>query len=88
MQLGAVLELSEIEIQAIKDKFPLWVGSRIKKIRNEKGITQTKLAELTGKDRQYIYKIEKGFVTPNIATIKILTTALEVTLSTLFTENI
>lgn len=82
-----VLELSEIEIQKIKDTFPLWVGNRVKKVRKDKGISQTKLADLTGKDRQYIYKIEKGIVTPNIVTLKIVATALDISLSNLLKES-
>lgn len=84
MHFACMLELTEKEIEKIKKEFPLWVGNRIKIVRNDLGITQTKLAELTGKDRQYIYKIEKGVVTPNISTIKIISEALKISLSDLF----
>ncbi len=67
--------LSEKTIHTLKKEFPIRVGKRIQQLRKEKSISQSKLAELTNKDRQYIYKIEKGKVTPNIVTLKILVTA-------------
>ena len=39
---------------------------------------------MVGKDRQYLYKIEKGKVTPNIVTLSIIASALKITLSELF----
>ena len=42
---------------------------------------------MVGKDRQYLYKIEKGVVKPNIVTISIIAFALDLELSELF-ENI
>ncbi len=62
MDFVTMLELSEKQIENIKKDFPVLVGNRLKKIRLNLGISQTKLANLTGKDRQYIYKIEKGVV--------------------------
>nr|WP_315220307.1 helix-turn-helix transcriptional regulator [uncultured Flavobacterium sp.] len=52
-----------------------------------RNLSQTELAELVGKDRQYIYKIEKGKVTPNISTLAIIASALKISLSDLF-QNI
>lgn len=77
-------ELSDIKINELKSKVPLLVGKRIRFLRNEKGVTQTELGKLTGKDRQYIYKIEKGIVTANITTIAIITTALDISLKDFF----
>ncbi len=79
-------ELSANEISLIKNEFPCQVGNRIKELRKKQGITQTKLANLTDKDRQYIFKIEKGLVTPNIATIKIIANALDISLNHFFTD--
>ncbi|OYX22958.1 MAG: hypothetical protein B7Z06_10890, partial [Flavobacteriales bacterium 32-35-8] len=56
--------------------------------RKEKGLTQTQLAQFVGKDRQYLYKIEKGIVTPNIVTISILAITLEVSLREFFDVEI
>ncbi|MFK8058457.1 MAG: helix-turn-helix domain-containing protein [Polaribacter sp.] len=49
-------------------------------LRLQLGLTQIELAELVLKDRQYLYKIEKGLVTPNISTITILAKAMEISL--------
>lgn len=65
-------------------EFLLLFGKHLKKIRKSKGFTQTQLAQLVGKDRQYLYKIEKGVVTPNIVTISVLAITLEVPLSEFF----
>jgi transcriptional regulator with XRE-family HTH domain len=45
------------------------------------------LANLTGKDRQYIYKIEKGIVTSSIVTITLLAKAMEISLKEFFSEG-
>ncbi len=75
--------LSEEEIIEIKDKLPKEIGEAIVLIRKSKNISQSLLAEYTQKDRQYIYKIEKGIVTPNIVTIAILAKALDTTIEEL-----
>ena len=49
-------------------------------------LTQTELAYRVWKDRQYLYKIESGKVTPNIFTIAMIALALEVTLSELLKD--
>ena len=73
-----------MRVNDLKDSVPKLVGNRIKDLRKNKGLTQTELAELVGKDRQYLYKIEKGKVTPNIVTITALAIALEMSLKDLF----
>lgn len=77
-------QLTDKRLNQLKDSIPVLVGKRIKQLRNERGLTQTKLAEFVGKDRQYLYKIEKGKVTPNIVTISALADALEVSLKDFF----
>jgi len=76
--------LSDLELQKISNDIPKRVGEQIIFYRKLKGLTQTELAEMVGKDRQYIYKIEKAIVTSNIATIAIIAAALEISLSKLF----
>ena len=46
------------------------IGTRIKSLRESKGITQTELAELIGTTKQNIYKYENGIIT-NIPSDKI-----------------
>jgi transcriptional regulator with XRE-family HTH domain len=79
--------LSDLEIIKLKTDIPKHVGEQIVYYRKLKGLSQTELGAIVGKDRQYIYKIENGRVTPNIVTIAIITTALQITLSELF-QNI
>ncbi|WP_248724519.1 helix-turn-helix domain-containing protein [Seonamhaeicola sp. ML3] len=76
--------MSDKRLNELKDSIPKIIGTRIKNLRKEKGLTQTELAELVGKDRQYLYKIEKGKVTPNIVTISALAIALEISLKNFF----
>lgn len=46
------------------------IGNRIKRLREEKGLTQTELADLIGTTKQNIYKYETGIIT-NIPSDKI-----------------
>lgn len=79
-----MVELSEKDIDKLKVSIPVKIGERIRYFRKLKGLTQTQLAQLVGKDRQYLYKIEKAVVTPNIVTISALAIALEVSLKEIF----
>lgn len=79
-----MIELSEKKLEALKSEIPIKIGKRVKEIRKQKGLTQTQLAELVGKDRQYLYKIEKAVVTPNVVTISALAIAMEVSLKEFF----
>jgi len=78
--------LSEEQIQNLKNSLPKEIGQAIINIRKQKRITQITLADLTQKDRQYIYKIEKGVVTPNIVTIAIIAKALDVSIAELLKD--
>ncbi len=79
--------LPEDRLKKLNEAVPKLLGEQIRKFRNSKKLSQTELATLVGKDRQYLYKIEKGLVKPNIVTIAILAAALEIELSELF-QNI
>lgn len=76
--------LTEIELTKLSNDVPKIVGEQIVVFRKLRGLTQTELAEMVGKDRQYLYKIEKGRVTPNIVTLSIIASALKISLSELF----
>jgi transcriptional regulator with XRE-family HTH domain len=77
-------QLSDKRLAKLKETVPKIVGDRVRFLRRENGLTQTQLAELLGKDRQYLYKIEKGKVTPNIVTISAIANALEISLAEFF----
>ena len=79
-----MVELSDERLEELKTSIPIEIGNRVKFFRKEKGLTQTQLAQLVGKDRQYLYKIEKGRVIPNIVTISALAIALEIPLQVFF----
>jgi len=80
-------ELSDKKINELKSTIPIEIGNRIKFFRQQKNLTQVELANRTNKDRQYIYKIEKGIVTPNIVTITILIKAMDISLKEFFNEG-
>ncbi len=79
-----MVQLSDKRLEELKTSVPKKIGDRVKTLRKKKGITQTHLSELVGKDRQYLYKIEKGKVTPNVVTISAIAIALEIPLSEFF----
>ncbi|WOD44932.1 helix-turn-helix domain-containing protein [Hwangdonia lutea] len=79
-----MMEFSDEKLKLLKSSIPKEIGNRVRHFRKEKGYTQTELAQIVGKDRQYLYKIEKGKVTPNVVTIAILAMALEIPLKDLF----
>jgi transcriptional regulator with XRE-family HTH domain len=54
------------------------VGRNVKRIRQEKGLTQEQLAEVSGFSQQYISGLEQGRRNPTIVSIYELATALGV----------
>jgi transcriptional regulator with XRE-family HTH domain len=52
------------------------VGRNIKRIRQEKGLTQEQLAEVSGFSQQYLSGLEQGRRNPTIVSIYELATAL------------
>jgi transcriptional regulator with XRE-family HTH domain len=54
------------------------VGRNVKRIRQEKGLTQEQLAERSGFSQQYISGLEQGQRNPTIVSLYELATALGV----------
>ncbi|MGJ4903148.1 helix-turn-helix domain-containing protein [Bradyrhizobium sp. HKCCYLS2058] len=54
------------------------VGRNVLRIRKNKGMTQEKLAEISGFSQQYISGLEKGQRNPTVVTIYELSVALDV----------
>jgi transcriptional regulator with XRE-family HTH domain len=52
------------------------VGRNVKRIRQEKGLTQEQLAELSGFSQQYISGLEQGRRNPTVVSLYELATAL------------
>lgn len=80
------MQISEDKIHRYSTSIPILVGQQIKKFRKKRKLTQTELARRVWKDRQYLYKIETGKVTPSIFTIAMIALALETSLSELLEE--
>ncbi|MFK4305072.1 transcriptional regulator with XRE-family HTH domain [Paenibacillus sp. RC254] len=59
------------------------MGTRIRAIRNAKGLTQQKLAEIAGLDYRYIGALERGERNFSIDTLEKVLTALNVSISEL-----
>lgn len=76
-------ELSKEEIKKIKKIVPAQVGENIRKIREEKGLTQIELAHRIHSDRQYLYKIEKAKVGISISKLAVIARALDIPISKL-----
>jgi transcriptional regulator with XRE-family HTH domain len=52
------------------------VGRNVRRIRQKKGLTQEKFAELSGFSQQYISSLEQGRRNPTVVTLYELATAL------------
>ena len=60
------------------------VGQRIRNYRTKKGLSQEKLAELSGCHPTYIGQLERGEKNATLESIERITAALGITLSKLF----
>lgn len=60
------------------DEFLKIVGSNIKRIRKEKGISQNNLSRLSFLSRTYLSKLEKGLVNVSLGVIYNISMALKV----------
>lgn len=59
------------------------VGDRIRQVRLDRNLTQERLGERAGMDRQAINRIEQGHASPKLDTLIRLAAALEVPLAEL-----
>jgi putative transcriptional regulator len=59
------------------------LGERIREVRNEKGITQVKLAHTIGKDQQSIQRLEAGNVNPTYYYLLEIAAGLDTTVANL-----
>ena len=66
-----------------KEKLKKLIGQRIVELRTKKGWSQSDLARASGKDRQAIEKLENGRVNPTLFSLREISDALGVSLSTL-----
>lgn len=66
-----------------KQAFLNALGRRITQLREERGMTQTLLAEECDKDKQSLNRLEKGNVNPSVYYLRQIAVALDISLSEL-----
>lgn len=54
------------------------IGKNVKELRNKRSLTQQQLANMSNLHRNYICNLEKGIVNPSLASLKKISTALDV----------
>ena len=59
------------------------LGAQINRLRQEKGWSQVKLADLLGYDERYIRQLEQGLQSPTLRTLTNIAQAFELSVSTL-----
>lgn len=63
------------------------IGTRLRKLRDERELSQGDIEERTGLLRCYISRVENGHTIPSIETLERLASALEIPLYQLFYEG-
>lgn len=63
------------------------IGTRLRKLREEKKLSQGDIEERTGLLRCYISRVENGHTIPSIETLERIASALEIPLYQLFFEG-
>lgn len=66
------------------NSFKTKLGKKIKKLRDDKQMTQLELGARIDKDFQAISRIEKGRINPSAYVIKQIASALEVTMNEIY----
>jgi transcriptional regulator with XRE-family HTH domain len=60
------------------------VGHRLRKVRSQQGITLSELSRLSGLTRSFLSQVEKGKVSPSVASLGRIASSLGITLGALF----
>lgn len=63
------------------------IGKRLRRLRNDKGLTGYELEKLTGISQSIISRYETGIIEPPISSLKIICDALGISLSEFFDVN-
>lgn len=69
-----------------RDELRRRYGERVRYLRKERGVSQEKLAELTGLDRTYVSQVERGLRNSTIIIVYAISAALGVSLGDFFDE--
>lgn len=75
-----------LEVLAVMEKIYKLLGTKIRQVRSQLGLTQEKLAELTGLSVAFIGQIERGHNRASLSTIQKLADALNKKVSALFID--
>lgn len=67
-----------------KEALLVKLGSRIRELRKEKGVTQIELAHAIGKDQQSVQRLEAGKINPSAYYLYEIATGLNIRLEDLF----
>jgi len=67
-----------------KQKYLERLGAHVKKLREERHISQSELARLADKDRQSIHRFEKGEVNTSVLFLRQIAKALDVSMKDIF----
>ncbi len=63
------------------------VGERIKQLREERGFTVNRLANIAGLSQSFLREVELGNKNPTVETLSYFCEALDVSLAEFFNEN-
>lgn len=66
-----------------KKAFNILFGKALRLEREKRSISQSELARMCFKDRQYIHMLEKGTVTPTIFTVYLICKELDINVNIL-----
>ncbi|MCX5820539.1 MAG: helix-turn-helix domain-containing protein [Deltaproteobacteria bacterium] len=70
-----------------KNNVAIRIGSRLKQVRKQSGLTQKRLAEGTGLSSALLSRIENGLTVPSIPTLEMITKTLKVEIGYFFKED-
>jgi transcriptional regulator with XRE-family HTH domain len=65
----------------------LALGTRVRELRTSRGLSQERLAELSGLHRTYISSLERGQRNVSVENLGALAQALDITIAELFPPN-
>ncbi len=79
-------EIKDRESEKIQTiKLQIQIGTRIRQLREKKGLTQTELAiRMNERDRQVVQRLEQGKTNCSINLLRVTAEALEVSIQDLF----
>ncbi|MBI0060690.1 MULTISPECIES: helix-turn-helix domain-containing protein [Gilliamella] len=66
------------------DKIKVLFGQRVKKLRQQAGMSQETFADKCGLDRTYVSGIERGIRNPTLEVIEVIARGLDIELNHLF----